>query len=271
VRAALTIAGSDSSGGAGIQADLKTFAALGVYGASAIAAVTAQNTSGVVASTTLPADMVTAQIEAVAGDMPLHATKTGMLGTAAVVEAVAAAIEALDLPMVVVDPVMLASGGERLLDEDGVRALLTELLPRALVATPNIPEAEVLSGMAIRTIGDVRRAAGAIHRVGRCAVVVKGGHAASGDEIIDVLFDGNDFHEFRAARIGTGAVHGTGCTFASALAAQLAVGKPLAEATGAAQTYVGGAIRHRLHPGSGRDVLDHFWLSRVDIKAPPAL
>jgi hydroxymethylpyrimidine/phosphomethylpyrimidine kinase len=271
MRAALTIAGSDSSGGAGIQADLKTFAALGIYGTSAIAAVTAQSTAGVAGSMSLPADVVTAQIEAVAGDIAIHATKTGMLGTAAIVEAVAAAIEALDLPMVVVDPVMLASGGERLLDEDGLKALRTELLPRARVVTPNIPEAEVLSGLTIRTLDDMRRAARSIHGIARSAVIVKGGHRGVDDELTDVLFDGEELHEFRIARVGAGGVHGTGCTFASAIAAQLALGQTLSEAVQAAQTYVAGAIRHRLRPGNGRDVLDHFWLARADVRAPPPL
>ncbi len=153
IRTALTIAGSDSSGGAGIQADLKTFAALGVYGTSAITAVTAQNTTGVTAVMPVPADLVTAQIEAVATDIVVHATKTGMLANAAIVEAVAAAIEALELPLLVVDPVMVAKSGDRLLDEDGVRALCAELLPRALVVTPNIPEAEILSGRKIEISG----------------------------------------------------------------------------------------------------------------------
>src|SRR5882762_11500167 len=146
MRTALTMAGSDSSGGAGIQADLKTFAAFGVYGASAITAVTVQSTKGVEAVTPLSADLVTAQIEAVAGDLALHATKIGMLATAAIVEAVTSAIEELELPLVVLDPVMVSSSGERLLDEDGVQALRVELLSRARVVTPNIPEAEVLSG-----------------------------------------------------------------------------------------------------------------------------
>src|SRR4051812_34343935 len=149
IRSALTIAGSDSSGGAGIQADLKTFAAMGVYGLSAVTAVTAQNTIGVTAVMPVSADIVTAQIEAVATDMTVRATKTGMLVNAAVVEAVVAAIEALDLPLVVVDPVMLSTRGDRLLDDDGIRAMCAELLPRALVVTPNIPEAEILSGLQI--------------------------------------------------------------------------------------------------------------------------
>src|SRR5216683_7875812 len=146
MRTALTIAGSDSSGGAGIQADLKTFAAFGLYGASAITAVTAQSTKGVEAIAPLSADLVTAQIEAVAGDLTINATKIGMLATAAIVEAVAAAIKELELPLVVVDPVMVATSGQRLLDEDGVRALCAELVPLAMVVTPNIPEAEILSG-----------------------------------------------------------------------------------------------------------------------------
>src|SRR5436190_4681569 len=149
MRTALTIAGSDPSGGAGIQADLKTFAAYGVYGASAITAITVQNTLGVEAIAPLSADLVTAQIEAIAGDFEVHATKIGMLANAAIVEAVAAAIAELDLPLVVVDPVLVSSSGERLLDEDGIRALCGELLPRARVVTPNIPEAEALSGIRI--------------------------------------------------------------------------------------------------------------------------
>jgi hydroxymethylpyrimidine/phosphomethylpyrimidine kinase len=258
VLAALTIAGSDSSGGAGIQADLKTFAALGVYGTSAITAITAQNTTGVTAVLNLPADLVTAQIEAVAGDIQLHATKTGMLGTAAIVEAVAAAIKELDLPMVVVDPVMLAKSGDRLLDDDGVTALVAELLPQARVVTPNIPEAEVLSGLAIRSLDDARAAARRIHQLGAAAVIVKGGHG-EGAELVDLLFDGHAFAEFRTARVHTSSTHGTGCTFASALAAFLARGQSLAEATRAAQAYVVGAVRHGLAVGHGHGPLDHFW------------
>lgn len=269
MRVALTIAGSDSSGGAGIQADLKTFAALGVYGASAITAVTAQNTIGVTAVLGLPADLVAAQIEAVAGDMQIDATKTGMLASAAIVEAVAAAIEALELPMVVVDPVMVTKGGDRLLDEDGVRTLCAELLPRALVVTPNIPEAEALSGRRIASLTDAREAARRIHAIGRSAVIVKGGHGA-GEEIVDLLFDGDRFTEFRTPRIHTRNTHGTGCTFASAVAAYLALGHPLTEAAAKAQAYVAGAIRHGLAIGRGHGPLDHFWQARGPAKpAPP--
>ena len=258
IRTALTIAGSDSGGGAGVQADLKTFAAHGVFGTSAITASTAQNTMGVTASQMLPADLVIAQMEAVAADIQIHATKTGMLASAAIVEAVAAAIAELDLPLVVVDPVMLAKSGDRLLDDDALTAMKRELLPRALVVTPNIPEAEVLSGRTIASLEDAREAARRIHALGSSAVVVKGGHG-SGDELVDLLFDGRVFHEFRTPRIDTRNTHGTGCTFASAIAARLALGDSLVDAVGAAQAYVAGAIRHALAIGHGHGPLDHFW------------
>jgi hydroxymethylpyrimidine/phosphomethylpyrimidine kinase len=258
MRTALTIAGSDSGGGAGIQADLKTFAALGVYGTSAVTAVTAQNTIGVAAIFALSSDLVIAQIEAVASDILVHATKTGMLATSAIAEAVAATIEELDLPNVVVDPVMVAKSGDRLLDDEGVRTLCTELLPHALVVTPNIPEAEILSGRPIASTDDAREAARRIHGMGPSAVIVKGGHAA-GDEIVDLLFDGERFNELRTARVPTRHTHGTGCTFASAIAANLALGHSLADATARAQAYVVGAIRHGLPIGKGHGPLNHFW------------
>ena len=276
MRHALTIAGSDSSGGAGIQADLKTFAAFGVYGTSAITAVTAQNTRGVTTAAALSADLVTAQIEAIAGDIRVDATKIGMLATAAIVEAVASAIEELDLPLVVLDPVMASSSSERLLDEDGVQALRLELLPRARVVTPNIPEAEVLSGCRIGSPDDRRRAAERIHEMGAAAVVITGGHPIGpagegvervndGNDVVDLLFDGASFTELRTARVRTEGghrMHGTGCTFASALAAGLALGEPLAIAAGRAQRYVAGAIAHGIAVGHGAHVLDHFWETR---------
>src|SRR5882724_8273362 len=176
MRTALTIAGSDPGGGAGIQADLKTFAAFGVYGASAITAITVQNTLGVEAVAPLTADLVTAQIEAVAGDLSIDATKIGMLGTAAIVEAVVAAIAELELPLVVVDPVLVSTNGERLLDADGVQAMISELLPLARVVTPNLPEAEALSGRRITSPEDARDAARTIHEMGAAAVIITGGH-----------------------------------------------------------------------------------------------
>jgi hydroxymethylpyrimidine/phosphomethylpyrimidine kinase len=258
MRTALTIAGSDSGGGAGIQADLKTFAALGVYGTSAITAVTAQNTTGVTAVATLEADFVTAQIEAVAGDITIHATKIGMLANAAIVEAVVAAIEELELPLVVLDPVMIAKSGDRLLDEDGVLALRSELLPLARVVTPNLPEAEALSGRTIASLADAHDAARTIHDLGARAVIIKGGHGQS-PEIVDLLLDDGVVHEFRTARIATRHTHGTGCTFASAVAAQLALGRTMPEAAERAQRYVAGAIAHALPIGQGHGPLNHFW------------
>ena len=279
MRIALTIAGSDSSGGAGIQADLKTFAAFGLYGASAITAITAQSTNGIEETLALSADLVTAQIEAVAGDLTIHATKVGMLANAAIVEAVAAAIAELDLPLVVVDPVLLSSSGARLLDEDGVRALCAEVLPRARVVTPNIPEAEALSGHRITSLDEAREAAQRIHDMGAAAVIITGGHRLRSplsapraphlaprtshlDEVVDLLFDGNTFHEFRVSRVDSRHTHGTGCTFASAVAAGLALGRELPEAAARAQQYVAGAIAHAAGIGHGRGPIDHFWQHR---------
>jgi hydroxymethylpyrimidine/phosphomethylpyrimidine kinase len=258
MRTVLTIAGSDSGGGAGIQGDLKTFAAHGVYGMSAITAVTAQNTAGVMAAAVLDADFVTAQIEAVASDVAIHATKTGMLANVAIVEAVAAAIQDLDLPLVVVDPVMIAKSGDRLLDTDAVDMIRRELVPRALVVTPNIPEAEVLAGMTIHSIADAREAARLIREMGARSVIVKGGHAP-GPELIDLLLEGDTFVEFRTPRIETRHTHGTGCAFASAVAANLALGHSVAESAARAQRYVAGAIRHGLPIGHGHGPLNHFW------------
>jgi hydroxymethylpyrimidine/phosphomethylpyrimidine kinase len=262
MRTALTIAGSDSGGGAGVQADLKTFAAHGVYGTSAITAVTAQNTLGVTTFEALPADLVTAQIEAVVSDLGADAAKTGMLANAAIVEAVAAAIQDLDIPLLVVDPVMIAKGGDRLLDDEALGALRTELLRRAFVVTPNLPEAEALSGVAVAGPDDAREAARRIAALGASAVIVKGGHAPS-DDIVDLLYDGREFHEFRTERVPGRHVHGTGCTFAAALAAQLAAGRVLRDAIPLVQRYIAGAIRHGPALGRGYALMDHFWETRT--------
>jgi hydroxymethylpyrimidine/phosphomethylpyrimidine kinase len=256
MRSALTIAGSDSGGGAGIQADLKTFAAHGVFGTSAITAVTAQNTTGVIAFEALSADLVTAQIEAIMGDIPAHAAKTGMLANAAIAEAVAAAVADLEIPLLVVDPVMIAKSGDRLIDDEAIGALRAELLPRAYLVTPNIPEAEALSGLTIRTDADRREAARRIADVGP-AVVIKGGHFPTPD-ITDLLYDGRDFHEFRHARVTSRHTHGTGCTFAAAITAHLARGLSLDEAVPRAQRYVADAIRRAPDLGRGHGPMDHF-------------
>lgn len=258
MRTALTIAGSDSGAGAGIQADLKTFAAHGVYGTSALTAVTAQNTLGVTCFEALATDLVTAQIEAVASDIGVHAVKTGMLPTAAIVEAVAAAVEDLDLPFLVVDPVMIAKSGDRLVDDEAVGAIKAELLRRAFLVTPNIPEAEALAGMPIATDADRREAARRIAALGASAVVIKGGHYLS-PVIVDLLYDGHRFQEFTGPRIEGRNTHGTGCTFAAAIASHLALGKRLDEAVPLAQEYVAGGIRLGLDVGRGHGPLHHFW------------
>jgi hydroxymethylpyrimidine/phosphomethylpyrimidine kinase len=260
MRTALTIAGSDSGGGAGIQADLKTFAAHGVYGTSAITAVTAQNTLGVTDWEPVSTDLVVAQIEAVAGDIGVHAVKTGMLATAAIVEAVAAAIEALDLPQVVVDPVMIAKGGDRLLVEEAIATMKAELLRRAMVVTPNIPEAEVLAETTIRSLDDMRAAAKRIRALGAGVVVVKGGHL-DGPDSVDVVCTADRMFELTGPRIPGPHTHGTGCTFAAAIAANLALGHEVELALEEARRYLEGALRHAPGIGRGHGPLNHFWRS----------
>jgi hydroxymethylpyrimidine/phosphomethylpyrimidine kinase len=258
MRTALTIAGSDSGAGAGIQADLKTFAAHGVYGTSAITAVTAQNTVGVSMFETLSPVLVRAQIDAVMSDIGAHAAKTGMLATAAIVETVAAAVAEWGMARLVVDPVMIAKSGDRLLDDSALHAMKTALLPRAFVVTPNIPEAEALAGLRIATDDDRREAARRIAVLGPTAVVIKGGHSPTAD-IVDLLLAGGEFLEFRHERVAGRHTHGTGCTFASSIAAHLALGRTLAEAIPLAQRYVAGAIRNGPELGSGHGPMDHFW------------
>ncbi len=255
---ALTIAGSDSGGGAGIQADLKTFAAHGVYGTSAITALTAQNTVGVSGIHVAPDDFVTAQIEAVVADLGCDAVKTGMLANSTIVEAVAAAVEGLELPNLVVDPVMVAKSGDHLLDEEAVHALRWTLIRLARVVTPNLPEAEVLAKMPIASLADMREAAKRIAALKPAAVVIKGGHLA-GPEIVDVLYENGQFAEFVGPRIEGRHTHGTGCTFAAAIAAHLAKGAALKDAVPAAKTYVEGAMRKGIPLGKGHRPLHHFW------------
>ena len=258
MRIALTIAGSDSGAGAGIQADLKTFAAHRVYGTTAITAVTAQNTLGVSTYQALPADLVTAQIEAIVSDFAVNAAKTGMLPNAAIVESVAAAVTDLEIPLLVVDPVMIATSGDRLLDDEAVAAMKAELFSRALTVTPNIPEAEALTGMTIRNDSDRREAARVLASYGAATVIIKGGHLDAPD-ISDLFFDGREFHDIRGERVAGGSTHGTGCTFAAGIVAQLALGQTLIDAIRLAQRYVAGAIRHAPGLGRGQGPLNHFW------------
>lgn len=255
---ALTIAGSDSGAGAGIQADLKTFAAHGVYGTSAITAVTAQNTLGVTAWQAVDVDLVVAQIEAVAADIGAGAVKTGMLANAAIATAVADAVARLGLSNLVVDPVMIAKGGDRLLERDAVEAIGTRLLPLARVVTPNVPEAEELARMKITSLNDMYAAGRRILALGPRVVLVKGGHL-EGAESVDVACTASGTHEFRSPRIASTHTHGTGCTLASAIAANLAVGCDDHDAIARAKSYVDGAIRHAPGIGRGHGPLAHFW------------
>src|SRR6478735_1484033 len=258
MRTALTIAGSDSGGGAGIQADLKTFAAHGVYGTSALTAITAQNTLGVTAWLAVPADLVTAQIEAVDADFELGAIKVGMLANAAIVEAVAATIVELELANVVVDPVMIAKGGDRLLEIDAVDAIRRELLPHTRVVTPNVPEAEALTGMRIASVDDMRAAAQRILSLGPRVVLVKGGHL-DGPESVDVAVTTDGTFELRRPRQDTSSTHGTGCTLSSSIAANLALGMDVRAALERARDYLDGAIRNAPGLGRGHGPLAHFW------------
>jgi hydroxymethylpyrimidine/phosphomethylpyrimidine kinase len=258
----LTIAGSDSGGGAGIQADLKTLAARGVYGTSAITALTAQNTRAVTRVEVMPPDVVRAQIDAVASDIAIDAVRTGMLADAAIVETVADAIEHWKLPRLVVDPVMISKSGAQLLADKAVATVVERLLPLAAVVTPNRPEAEALSGRPVRTLDEARDAARQLCERGARAVVVKGGHF-EGATLVNLLFDGHDFTEFATIRLAVRHTHGTGCTFASAIAADLARGDSLADAVRSATEYVAGAMAHGLSIGHGYGPLDHFWQSRT--------
>ena len=253
---AMTIAGSDSGGGAGIQADLKTFSAMGVFGTSTLTAITAQNTVGVTAVHEIPTDVISAQIDAVITDIGADAVKTGMLSSSAIVETVADAIRRHEVTNLVVDPVMVAKSGDRLLREEAISSICNYLLPLAAVVTPNIPEAEDLTGRAISTDDDVRRAAVSILAMGARAVVIKGGHRDGPPT--DVFYDGERFREFTAERIPSTNTHGTGCTFASAVAAGLAHGLALPRAVAQAKEYVTAAIRASYPIGQGHGPLHHF-------------
>jgi len=256
VRTALTIAGSDSGGGAGIQADLKTFSALGVFGASAVTAITAQNTLGVTAVHEIPPEIVAAQIDAVLTDIGADAVKTGMIASSEIIRVVAAKVREYGITTLVVDPVMVATSGDRLLREDAVDALRTELLPLATIVTPNLPEAAVLIGREIASLEGMREAARAIIDLGVHSVIVKGGHLTG--DAVDILYDGHGFTELPAPRIETTSTHGTGCTLASAIAALLAKGEPLEDAVRGAKAYVTAAIERAYPIGRGHGPVHHF-------------
>ena len=257
---ALTIAGSDSSGGAGIQADLKTFAALGVFGTSAITAVTAQNTLGVIAVADVPIEVISDQIEAVVTDIGIDAVKTGMLSSSDIVECVSETVIRLELAPLVIDPVMIATSGAQLLQDDAVKSIKDRLIPLATVITPNISEAEALTGIEVDTIEDMDLAGSELIAMGAGAAVVKGGHLNDGSgQINDVLVTRDGVRRFTSLRIDTTSNHGTGCTFASAVAAHLAHGLVLAEAVDAAQRYVWNAMANAAPIGGGHGPLNHMY------------
>ena len=260
VKTALTIAGSDSIGGAGIQADLKTFSRLQVYGMSVITALTAQNTTGVSSVMDVPPDFVLHQLDAVLTDIPPDALKTGMLLNAAIIEVVAAKIREHGLTKVVVDPVMFATSGAELLRQDAVRVLQRVLLPLALVITPNINEAQALTGKQIRTTGDMEEAALHVHAMGAPYVLIKGGHIEG--DAVDVFFDGKEFSHIRAERIPARDCHGTGCVLSSAITAHLALGRSVREAVELGKQFVTEAIRNGLRIGRGQGPCDPLGLGR---------
>jgi hydroxymethylpyrimidine/phosphomethylpyrimidine kinase len=258
IRQALTIAGSDSGGGAGIQADIKTFHAHGVFGASVVTAITAQNTVAVTRAYDLPLDVIAAQLDAVFDDLDIAAAKTGMLSSSAIVETVAGALKRRGFERLVVDPVMISKSGYKLLRDDAIESVRKNLLPLALVVTPNLHEAELLAGIGIDSMDKMREAAVAIHGFGPKNVLVKGGHARF-DEATDILFDGVRFHSFQSDFIHTKNTHGTGCTFSAAIAARLALGEPLVTAVHKAKTYITRAIRNSLAIGHGHGPTNHFY------------
>jgi hydroxymethylpyrimidine/phosphomethylpyrimidine kinase len=262
MRIALTIAGSDSGGGAGIQADLKTFHQFGVFGTSVVTAVTAQNTLGVRAWEPLPVALVVQQIDAVADDLPPLALKSGMLGSADLVEAVAAGIARRRLPNYVLDPVIVATSGDRLLSRDAEQLIAKRLVPLAALVTPNLDEAAVLVGDQVESPADMERAGHALVQLGAAAALVKGGHL-TGDEVVDVLVADGTARRFTHPRIDTRSTHGTGCTLSAAVAAGLAHGRPLERAVQDALDFVHRAMAAAPGLGAGHGPLNHF------VPAPP--
>ena len=255
---ALTIAGSDSGGGAGIEADLKTFTALGAYGMAAVTAVTAQNTVGVTAIHDIPPEIVAQQIDVVASDIGVDAAKTGMLGNGDVIRAVAEAVTRNGIVKLVVDPVMVAKSGDVLLQADAQEVMKDGLIPLAHVVTPNVPEAEALTGKAIDGPEGLRQVAERLFEYGPDYVLIKGGHL-EGEDAVDYLYDGTRLETFSAPRIRTKNTHGTGCTYSAAIAAYLAMGFELPEAVKKAKHYLTMAIKTSFALGGGHGPLNHFW------------
>ena len=257
MKRALTIAGSDSGGGAGIQADLKTFCAFGVYGMSSITSITAQNTKGVEAIFDLPPSLVAKQIECVVSDIGVDAAKTGMLSNSSIIEVVAQEIKKFNIEKLVVDPVMVSKSGALLLQRDAVDTLVGELFPLSFLITPNLPEASFLVGEEIKNVSDMERACVSLKKWGPRYVLLKGGHLP-GEEIVDILFDGEKFTLFPAPRVATKNTHGTGCTYSAAICALLSLGYPITEAVKVAREYMSEVIAHSLDLGKGFGPVNHL-------------
>lgn len=257
MKKALTIAGSDSSGGAGIQADLKSFSANGVFGMSVITAVTAQNTQGVFAVEDISAAVIAKQIEAVFDDIEVDAVKIGMVSRSETIYTISENLVKYHAKNIVVDPVMVSKSGFHLLAPEAITALIDKLLPLAMILTPNIPEAEIIAAMPIKNLQDMEKAAARIFELGPQNVLLKGGHLP--DQATDILFDGKNLHHFQAARIPTKNTHGTGCTLAAAITANLAKGMTITEAVSRAKEYLTIAITHSLDIGKGVGPTHHFY------------
>lgn len=255
----LTIAGSDSGGGAGIQADLKTFAAHGCYGLSVITALTAQNTCGVNAVMDATPAIVEAQLRAVLSDIGCDAAKTGMLSQPEIIATVAREIRSHRIPFLVVDPVMVSKSGHRLLAPEARETLCRELIPLASLITPNLDEVAELCGRRPATVDEMKEAARMLHSMGPAAVLVKGGHLADAEDAVDVLFDGAEFAIFRGPRLDARHTHGTGCTLSAAIAARLGMGRSLTEAVFEAKNYLEGAMQRAWELGSGIGPVEHLW------------
>ncbi len=254
----MTIAGSDSGGGAGIQADLKTFSALRVFGTTAITSITSQNTVGVNDVYNIPIEHLESQMAAVFDDIDIMVVKTGMLATSDIISIVCSTLKKYNVSKLVVDPVMVAKDGSRLLQKQAMSALITELIPISYVITPNIPEAEDLVSMKISNIKDMYNAADKIYKLGAKNVVIKGGHL-SGEKSIDVLYDGTEYSEFSTTRVNTTNTHGSGCTFAAAITAFLSYEMPLIDAVKKAKIYVSESLSTDFKVGHGHGPLNHFW------------
>ncbi|MCG0275072.1 MAG: bifunctional hydroxymethylpyrimidine kinase/phosphomethylpyrimidine kinase [Thermosediminibacteraceae bacterium] len=257
MKLALTIAGSDSGGGAGIQADLKTFSAHGVFGMSVITSVTAQNTKAVLGVEDISPEMVYLQMKAVFEDLAPDAVKIGMVSSEAIIKSIVKGLDEFKPEKVVLDPVMISKSGHALLRPEAVEALKTELLKRCLVVTPNIPEAQVLSGITIKSVEDMKKAAEKIMSYGCRSVIIKGGHLEG--DAVDVFFDGREFQELKAKKVPTKNTHGTGCTFSSALAANLALGHDLFTSFKLAKEYITLAIENSIDIGGGAGPVHHFY------------